>query len=396
MANAANRSEGAIREQVRAFIRDNLDEALRREVERYGEPRRDRLLEWHCKLLARGWAAPSWPAEHGGCDWTLAERDAFNEEMALGGAPGPIRFNFGMLGPMVIQDGTEAQKVRFLPPTLSGEICWCQGFSEPGAGSDLAALQCRADREADHYVLNGTKIWTTGGDSAHWMFGLFRTSQESRKQLGISMLLLPMDSPGITVRPIFTFDGGREVNQTFFDDVRVPRENLVGEEGAGWGVAKRLLGRERLGIAGTVLTRKMLERLKQVARAERDGTTPLIENPAFSSRLGQAEIDLRAVELTESRFLFNPSDSESFGAAASILKIRGSEVQQLTYELVSEAVGYYASPAVRVWEGSNEESVGPQHAWGVASNYFNRRKISIYGGTNEIQKNIVAKWVLGL
>ena len=393
MANGAN---GAIREQVRAFIRDNLDEALRREVERYGEPRRDRLLEWHCKLLARGWAAPSWPVEHGGCDWTLAERDAFNEEMALGGAPGPIRFNFGMLGPMVIQDGTEAQKIRFLLPTLSGEICWCQGFSEPGAGSDLAALQCRADRDADHYVLNGTKIWTTGGDSAHWMFGLFRTSQESRKQLGISMLLLPMDSPGITVRPIFTFDGGREVNQTFFDDVRVPRENLVGEEGAGWGVAKRLLGRERLGIAGTVLTRKMLERLKQVARAERDGTTPLIEDPAFSSRLGQAEIDLRAVELTESRFLFNPSDSESFGAAASILKIRGSEVQQLTYELVSEAVGYYANPDVRVWEGSNEESVGPQHAWGVASNYFNRRKISIYGGTNEIQKNIVAKWVLGL
>ena len=387
---------GAFRNEVRTFIGDHLSEALRREVQEHRRPSRERLLQWHRRLLARGWATPGWPVEHGGCGWTLAERYAFDEEMALGGAPAPIGFSFSMVGPMIIQDGTDEQRARFLHPTRDGEIFWCQGFSEPGAGSDLASLQCRAEPAHDAYVINGTKIWTTGADTAHWMFGLFRTSHEARKQLGISMLLVPMDSPGITVRPIFTFDGGHEVNQTFFDDVRVPRSNLIGEEGAGWSVAKRLLGWERLGISGTVHTKKMLERLERIAATELDGGRPLIEDPAFSARLGQAQIDLRAVEVTESRFLFRRSDSASFGAAASILKIRGSEVQQLAYELAVEAIGYYASPDALPAEGSNLEPVGPAHARTASGDYFNRRKISIYGGTNEIQKNIVAKWVLEL
>ncbi len=385
----------AFRGEVSAFIEENLPDDIRRRVERQEFLDRDTHLRWHRTLLEKGWAAPSWPRDHGGTGWSLAEQYVFEQALAAHDAPRMIAFGFDMVGPMLIRFGTETQKRRFLSKILCGEEWWCQGFSEPNSGSDLASLQCRAERDGHEYVLNGSKMWTTSAHFSDWMFGLFRTEHAERKQLGITVLMLDMKSPGLTIQPIITFDGGHEVNQCFFDEVRVPVTQRIGDEGAGWSIAKYVLGLERLGIAEVARSKAMLARLNRIAHTERSNGLPLARDPSFAQRLAGLEIDLLALEATEQSFLFDPALGEALGAEASILKIRGSELQQSVSELTVDALGYYALPR-EPDAGSNREQVPPRSAGLVAETYFNLRKISIYGGSNEIQKNIVAKAVLGL
>lgn len=389
----------AFRQEVRTFIRENLPADVKRMAEHeQHELEREDQMRWHRILHKKGWSVPSWPVEYGGPGWNHEQQYVFEQELAANGAPRLTPFGWDMLGPTIIEFGTKAQQERFLPGIISGEVWWCQGFSEPNAGSDLASLQCKAVRDGDHYVLNGQKTWTSTGHKADLMFGLFRTDSSGKRQHGITFLLLDMKSPGITLTPIITFDGGYEVNQTFFDDVRVPLENRIGEESKGWTIAKYLLGLERLNIAEVARSRAMIGRLKKISGTAFSGGRPLIEDRDFSERIAEMEIDLRALELTEQRFLFGGAGVEELGAEASILKIRGTEIQQKATEMAVEALGYYAQPYVpeQLTEGYNEEMVGGEATGYAAISYFNLRKTSIYGGTNEIQRNIVAKAVLGL
>lgn len=384
------------RQEVRSFIDTNLTEQMRTKVER-GEPL-DRGLHttWHKLLDSHGWGAPNWPVEYGGTGWSLAQQFVFEQEMAAHYAPPLIDFGLSMIGPLLMDFGTEAQKDYFLPPIRSGDLWWCQGFSEPNSGSDLASLQCRAVCHGDYYVVNGSKIWTSGADTTDWIFGLFRTDNSGKKQMGITLLLIDMNTPGITISPIKTFEGGAEVNQTFFDDVKVPVSGRVGEEGKGWTLAKYLLGYERLGIAQVSRSKAVIARLKRIARTELLGSSPLIEDDVFANQITELEVTLAALEATEHRFLFDPDRGGELGAEASILKIRGTDVTQRALELTMEALGYYSMPDVAPPpEGSNEANIGPEHAAFATEVYFNHRKISIYGGSNEIQRNIVAKAVLG-
>ena len=312
-------------------------------------------------------------------------------------APPPIPFGVHMVGPVIIAFGTEAQKRRFLPGILASEDWWCQGYSEPGAGSDLAALKTRAVRDGDHYVVNGQKTWTSLAQHADWIFCLVRTSQEGKRQEGISFLLIDMHSPGVTVRPIRTMDGSEEINDTFFEEVRVPVENLVGEEGKGWTYAKYLLGHERTGIAGVARSKAQLRRIREIAANEMSGGCPLAEDRRFRERLAEIEVDLMALEHTILRIVSAMNAGAAPGPEASILKIKGTEIQQALTEVLMQTVGYYAHPEYPPAEpGANEAPIGPEYAPGLAGRYFNWRKASIYGGSNEIQRNIVAKMVLGL
>ncbi|MDH3690815.1 MAG: acyl-CoA dehydrogenase family protein, partial [Gammaproteobacteria bacterium] len=294
--------------------------------------------------------------------------------------------------------GTKEQKQRFLPGILTGEDFWCQGYSEPNSGSDLASLRCRAERDGNDYIINGTKIWTTDGHKADFMFGLFRTDSTGKKQHGITFLMLDIRSPGVSMTPIITFEGGHEVNQVFFDNVRVPVKNRLGEENLGWSIAKYVLGLERFGTAEVSRSLPSLNRLKKIAATEMSGGEPLINDHGFAEKLADVEIDLRALEITEQRFLFGPGGPDAMGPEASMLKIRGTEVQQMITELTAEALGYYAQPYVpeQLEAGHNEELIGRLEVGYASSNYFNMRKTSIYSGSNEIQKNIIAKAVLGL
>ncbi len=390
----------AIRRQVRAFIAEKLPQDLRL----MGlHERMDLSPEQHkrwAKLLhdQGGWGCPGWPKEHGGPGWSYEQQYLFEYELALGDAPRLPIFGPTMIGPAIIEYGTDEQKAKFLPAILSGEILFCQGFSEPNAGSDLAALKCLAEREGDNYVINGSKIWTSDGHFADWMFGLFRTDGSGKKQHGITVLLLPMDSPGIEVRPLITFDGTHEVNQTFFSDVRVPASYRIGEEHQGWTVAKYILGFERFGTAEVSRSVVSLARLKRLGREVDRGGGPLIEDAAFAAGIAEAEVELRALELLEQRFLFGPGGPDAMGPEASMLKIRGTEVQQKISELTMEALGAYAVPNVpeQLEEGYNETPVGPMETGYATRSYFNLRKSSIHSGSNEIQKNILAKAVLGL
>ncbi len=389
----------AFRQEVRTFIRENLPADVKRMAEQeQHELEREDQMRWHRILHEKGWSMPSWPVEYGGPGWNYEQQYVFEQELAANGAPRMIPFSCDMIGPTIIEFGTEDQKKRLLPDIRSGEVWWCQGYSEPNAGSDLASLQCKAVLEGDHYVINGQKTWTSTGHKADLMFGLFRTDSSGKRQYGITFLLLDMNTPGITLTPILTFEGGHEVNQTFFDNVRVPVENRIGEENEGWTIAKYLLGLERLNIAEVSRTRAMIGRLKSISRAEQRSGQPLIEDREFSERIAEMEIDLRALELTEQRFLFSGAGADELGAEASILKIRGTEIQQKATEMAVEALAYYAQPYVpeQLTEGYNEEMVGEEATGYAALSYFNLRKTSIYGGTNEIQRNIVAKAVLGL
>ena len=389
--------------EVRRFIHDNLPDDTRLKVarEQMDLPREDQQRWFEILHRRGGWTCPSWPAEHGGPGWSAEQQYVFERELALNDAPRLHVYGAGMLGPTVIEFGSEAQKARFLPGILSGTTFWCQGFSEPNAGSDLASLQCRAARDGDVYVVNGSKIWTSEAHIADWLFGLFRTATKERKQQGITFLTVDLESPGITIRPIITFEGAHEVNQVFFDDVRVPADQRVGEEDEGWRIAKHLLGLERFGTAEVSRSLASLARLEPMLREIPAAGDTLAEDPAFSDRVAELGIDLRALELTERRFLFGPGGPDALGPEASMLKIRGTEIQQRILELTMEAMSYHAHAMPQTEEpGRNEPALAPKFtppgAGWSARNYFNYRKTSIYSGSNEIQKNIIAKAVMGL
>lgn len=387
--------ELAFRDEVREFIANNYPNELR--GARRGEMSKDDILKWHRILHKKGWVVPHWPVEYGGAGWTITQRYIWNEENARAETTPLLPFGLSMVGPVIYTFGNEEQKKRFLPGILSADDWWCQGYSEPGSGSDLASLRTKAVREGDHYIVNGSKTWTTLAQHADWMFCLVRTDPNAKQQEGISFLLIDMKTPGITVRPIITMDGAHEVNEVFLEDVKVPAENLIGEENKGWTYAKFLLGNERSGIAGVARSKKAIERLKKIAGAELVDGTPLMKTGEFSRKVAEVEIDLSALEVTELRTLAAESKGKGPGPEASILKIKGTEIQQRITELAVEAVGNYAAvEAPRLEVTGNEFVPGPEGSQGVAQDYFNMRKTSIYGGSNEIQHNIIAKMVLGL
>ncbi|MBK8018242.1 MAG: acyl-CoA dehydrogenase family protein [Betaproteobacteria bacterium] len=390
--------EIAFRDEVRAFIKANLPHELSRKVIEHKRLSKEDYVTWQKILHAQGWIAPHWPVEHGGCGWNPVQRHILEEESAAAGAPPVIAFGVYMVGPVIYTFGSPWQKQHYLPRILSSEDWWCQGYSEPGSGSDLASLRTRAVREGDYYIVNGQKTWTTLAQYADMMFCLVRTSAEGKKQDGISFLLIDMRTPGLEVRPIITLDGEHEVNEVWLQDVKVPVQNLVGEEGRGWTYAKFLLSNERTGIAAVSRSKRELAYLKAIASKERSGGRPLIESPMFRDKIARVEIDIMALEITVLRVLSADRQGKPLGPEASILKIKGTEIQQALTELMMEAVGPYALPHLPAqwsdhWLG---ERVGPDYAAPLAARYFNYRKVSIYGGSNEIQRNIIAQSVLGL
>jgi pimeloyl-CoA dehydrogenase large subunit len=391
--------ENAFRDEVRTFLRAALPESIRRKMIEGRRLAKEDLVGWQRILNAKGWAVPHWPVEWGGTNWSPVRQYIYREELQQAPAPDPLPFGVNMVGPVIIAFGSEAQKRRHLPRIANLDDWWCQGFSEPGAGSDLASLKTAARREGDHYVVNGQKTWTTLAQYADWMFCLARTDQAAKKQDGISFLLIDMKTPGITVRPITTIDGGQEVNEVLFDDVRVPIENRVGEENRGWDYAKFLLGNERSGIARVGVSKARLRRLREIAALERVGDKPLIEDERFRVKIAAIEVELKALEMTQLRVVAAERRGNRPDPASSILKIKGSEIQQAISELLLEAIGPYAVVGEAPHEEDerrNEPPVGHDWATGLAPQYFNMRKVSIYGGSNEIQKNIIAKAILGL
>ncbi|HXZ48503.1 MAG TPA: acyl-CoA dehydrogenase family protein [Usitatibacter sp.] len=384
--------ELAFRDTVRGWLRENLPADLREKVSAYAPLSRDDLLRWHRILAKRGWVAPSWPVEWGGTDWDVVQRYIFEEECGYAGAPPLIPFGLTMCAAVLLKFGTPAQQKHFLPRIYDGDDFWCQGYSEPGAGSDLASLKTRAVREGDHYVVNGQKTWTTLAHYADWIFCLVRTDPAAKKQEGISFLLIDMKTPGITVRPLILMDGEREVNEVFFDDVKVPVGNLVHEEGRGWTVAKYLLGHERMNTARIGGSRRELEKLKEFAARQAKGARPLLEDVRFRDRLSRVEVELMALEITNLRFLDQLRGGRAPGAEVSMLKVRGTEIQQALTELMLEAAGPLAAPFAPVGSAEGFDAF----AAGIAPRYCNFRKTSIYAGSNEIQRNIIAKMSLGL
>jgi pimeloyl-CoA dehydrogenase large subunit len=393
--------EIAFRNDARAFMREALPAAIRQKMIEGRRLVKDDLVTWQRILNAKGWAVPHWPVEWGGTGWSAVQLYLFRDEMQQSPAPEPLQFGVSMIGPVLIAFGSEAQKKRYLPRIANLDDWWCQGFSEPDAGSDLAAVKTSARREGDHYIVNGQKTWTTLAQYADWIFCLVRTEPSAKKQQGISFLLVDMKTPGVTVRPIQTFDGGHEINEVFFDDVRVPAENLVGEENRGWDYAKFLLGNERSGIARIGISKARLRRLKELAAHATRGDAPLIDDERFRMKIAAIEVELQALEMTQLRVLSRECNcrSKTPDPASSILKIKGSELQQAISELLLEVAGPYALPDQMPHDDAerwNELPVGPDWAATLAPHYFNWRKASIYGGSNEIQKNIIAKAILGL
>jgi len=378
-----SQEESAFRDEVRGWLNANLPKALRDKVANYEELGREELLGWHRILAKKGWVAPAWPKEWGGTGWNVVQRYIFEEELGYVGSPPLIPFGLAMCGPVLLRFGTDAQKKRFLPRIYQGDDFWCQGYSEPGSGSDLASLKTKAERKADHYVVNGQKIWTTLGHFADWIFCLVRTdSNMAKKQEGISFLLIDMKTPGITVRPLILMDGGHEVNEVFFDDVKVPLENLVYEEGKGWTVAKYLLGHERMGTGRIGGSKRELAKLKAFAAAQTgDDGRPLTDNPRFRDKLTRLEVELMALEITNLRFLDQMRRTgQPPGADVSMLKIKGTEIQQTLSELMMQAI----------------DPAADGQFTGLAKRYCNMRKTTIYAGSNEIQRNIISKMTLGL
>ncbi|MCF4164397.1 acyl-CoA dehydrogenase family protein [Zavarzinia compransoris] len=387
----------AFQREVREFIAANYPADIRARFDAGLEPRKEDFVRWQKILYEKGWIAPGWPKEYGGTGWTATQKYIFQEELGAANTPGIIPFGLAMVAPVIYTFGSEEQKKRFLPGILSSDVWWCQGYSEPGSGSDLASLKTKAVRQGDKYIVNGSKTWTTMAQWADWIFCLVRTDSTVKQQEGISFLLFDMKSPGVTVRPIITLEGGHEVNECFFDNVEVPVENLIGEEGMGWTYAKFLLGHERSGIAAVARSKRGIAKLKKIANAEQADGAPLIEDPDFRRKLAELEIDLTALEYTELRTLARESQGKGPGPESSILKIKGTEIQQAITEMAVEAAGYYAFAFNRrAMDGSNEPIIGPAATAFAAPSYFNMRKTSIYGGSNEIQKNIIAKMVLGL
>lgn len=390
----------AFQSEVRQFLdsalSDDMREATRLTSGVFAEI--DYARRWHTALYEKGWIAPGWPVEHGGTGWTPMQRYIYDSEAARAGTPRLFSMGLRMVGPVIMKFGRQDQKDFYLPRIRSGEDIWCQGYSEPGSGSDLASLQTRAVREGDEYVVNGTKIWTTGAQYANRMFCLVRTGTEGKPQEGISFILIDMDTPGITIEPIITLAGDHEVNQVFFDDVRVPVANRIGEEDKGWTVAKYLLEFERGGSTYAAMLEGSLKSLRRIAEAERSGGGRLIDDPDFAARLADAEVRQQAVLFTEQRIMSDIVRRGQPGPASSMMKVFGSETNQSISELAVEAMQYYAAPfqpEARV-PGSNVEPIGPDYGVPVMPKYLNFRAASIYAGSNEIQRNIMAKLVLAM
>lgn len=387
------------KQEVRAFLAKNLTRDLSERITVGAAASRNVLSVWHKALHRQGWIAVNWPPGYGGTGWTPMQKHIFNEEMALANAPRLSPFGLSMVGPVIYTFGNDEQKARHLPGILSGEVWWCQGYSEPGSGSDLASLKTRAIRQDDHYIVNGQKIWTSYAHEADWIFCLVRTSEAGKPQEGISFLLIDMKTPGIRVRPIISIDGLHHLNEVFFTDVKVPVANRIGEENKGWTYAKFLLVNERTGIAGVAESRKKVATLKEIARREggQDGA-PLYDDPSFRHKVAELEIKLSSLEYTNLRILADEAAGRMAGPSSSILKILGTEVQQTLSELAVEAVAHYAAPfqMAQLLGTANEHPVGPDYAVAVTSSYNFGRAASIYGGSNEIQRNVISKAVLGL
>jgi alkylation response protein AidB-like acyl-CoA dehydrogenase len=381
----------AFREEMRTFFTTEVPQEIRDTVAAHRHLTKDQYVETQRVLNAAGLAVPHWPVEWGGQDWSPLQRHIWREEMQLANVPEPLAFNASMIGPVIAAFGNQEQKERFLAKTANLDIWWCQGFSEPDAGSDLASLRTTAVRDGDDWVVNGQKTWTTLGQYADWIFCLCRTDPTAeKKQRGISMLVFPMDTPGVTLRPIELIDGGFEVNEVFFEDVRVPAENLIGEENQGWTMAKFLLGNERVGIARVGATKRMLAQAKEHARAITSGGRPLLEDPIMATRIAEIENDLVALELTALRVVANSADGKPH-PASSVLKLRGSELQQAATELMVDIAG-----PLSVASFADEGSDVPDWARTATPHYLNYRKVSIYGGSNEVQRTIIAGSILGL
>lgn len=391
-------ADNAFRADIRAWLDANVPHALRAKVLNHKRMNREDFANWHKLLGTRGWSVVAWPKEYGGPGWNPTQRHIWDEECSRIGAPAVLPFGVSMVAPVIMKYGSDEQKAHYLPRILDGTDWWCQGYSEPGSGSDLASLSTRAELQGDHYVVNGQKTWTTLGQHADMMFCLVRTDTGAKKQEGISFLLIDMKTPGVTVRPIITLDEDHEVNEVFLEDVKVPVQNRVGDENRGWTYAKYLLGHERTNIARVGQSKRELVFLKKLASQQKKGGRSLLEDPVFSAKVASAEIELMALEVTVQRVVASESDGRGPGPEASMLKIKGTEVQQALTELMLEAIGPQAAafdPAFL--EGEHEHSVaGDDDAAPLAAYYFNFRKTSIYGGSNEIQKNIIAQMILGL
>ena len=392
--------ENDFQKEVNSFFNEKYPADIKEKQNKSVPLEKEDFIRWQKTLYEQGWAAPNWPVEYGGTGWTPVQKYIFANENAKANAPAIVPFGLGMVGPVIYTYGNEAQKKKFLPGILASDVWWCQGYSEPGSGSDLASLKMRAERVGNEYVLNGTKTWTTLGHMADWIFCLVRTSSDvARRQEGISFILVDMATEGVSVKPIITIEGDREVNEVHFENVKVPAENLIGEEGKGWTYGKVLLQHERTSIAGVARSQYRLSRLKDKIRNS-DNTQPsLTGDNDFLKKIGQLEIELKALEFTELRTLAAVSVGKAPGPESSLLKIRGTEIQQKLDELFMEAAGYFSLPYVPQQYNLNsdpEEHVGFGADSVSSLVYFNNRKASIYGGSNEIQKNIIAKHVLGL
>ena len=384
--------ELAFREQIRAWVRDNLPKDISDKVRNSIHLTRDDLQRWAKILGKQGWHGWGWPKQFGGPGWNAIQKHLFEEETALAGAPRIIPFGPVMVAPVIMAFGSPEQQKRFLPGIASGEVWWSQGYSEPGSGSDLASVKCRAERKGDKYIVNGQKTWTTLAQFGDWIFCLVRTSNEGKPQTGISFLLIDMKSPGVSVRPIYMLDGEPEVNEVFFDNVEVPAANLIGEENKGWTYAKHLLSHERTNIADVNRAKRELERLKRIAKAEN-----VYQDQRLRDEIAKLEVDVVALEMLVLRVLSAVKAGKNPLDIAGLLKIKGSEIQQRYSELMMLAAGPYALPLIQEamnagWQG---EYVGAAHCAPLASTYFNLRKTTIYGGSNEVQRNIVAQTVLG-
>jgi alkylation response protein AidB-like acyl-CoA dehydrogenase len=388
--------EKAFREEVRTFLDEKLDKAVAEKVRLGKDLTKAEMEAWHAALNERGWLAQNWPKEFGGAAWNAVQRHIYEEEAAKAHAPRIVPFGLSMLAPVLQKFGSKQQQEYWLPRILDGSDWWCQGYSEPGAGSDLASLKTKAVRDGDHYIVNGQKTWTTLGQHANMIFCLVRTDPEAKQQEGISFLLIDMKTPGVEVRPIILLDGSAEVNEVWFTDVKVPAENLVGEENKGWTYAKYLLTHERANIAGVGFSTAAISTVKRLARAVNDNGKPLIENPHFAARLARVEMELMALSTFNMRMIAAAGAGGAPGLEASMLKVKGSVVRQEINDLARRAVGPYAMPfASEAVEGTNMPVPDPFDAGAVTGEYFNNRKISIFGGSNEIQKNIIAKTTLG-
>ena len=378
-------NQRAFRDEVRAFIRARLPDDIRQRLRQGHPPRKEDTVTWQRILHERGWAAPHWPRAYGGAELGTMERLILLDEIYRAPAPLPQVFNVGMLGPVLLKYGTEAQRAFFMPKLARLDLWFCQGFSEPGAGSDLASLRTAARRDGDHYVVNGQKIWTTTAHWADWVFALVRTDPEARKQEGISFLLIDLKTPGITIRPIISIDGGHHLNEVFFDDVRVPVTNLVGTENRGWDCAKFLLGNERTGIANVGLCRERLDYARELAGRMTQGGRPLADDAALQAEFAELDAEIRALEITNWRFLLTDAEQRRLPAFASVLKLKGTELQQALMAMLARLDG----PAgLEIRDPGSD--LGP-----LAPRYFYSRAASIYGGTSEVQKDILAKAIVG-